>query len=207
MTWIETIPYEKATGRLKTLYDRIKGPGTHVDNIMKAHSLRPHTMEAHMVMYKYVLYHSGNKIESWMLETIGAYVSVLNGCGYCTAHHFEGLRRLIKDADRANTIFGALAADKPEFAFSGPELAMLRYARELTLTPRAVTEDAIAELRSAGLTDGEILEVNQVTAYFAYANRMVNGLGIDTGDEIVGLSPNDTGDDDNWSHSMAAPAG
>jgi uncharacterized peroxidase-related enzyme len=207
MTWIETIPYEKATGRLKTLYDRIKGPGTHVDNIMMAHSLRPHTMEAHMVMYKYVLYHSSNKIESWMLETIGAYVSVLNGCGYCTAHHLEGLRRLIKNADRANTIFGALAADKPEFAFSGRELAMLRYARELTVTPRAVTEDSIAALRNAGLSDGEILEVNQVTAYFAYANRMVNGLGIDTRDEIVGLSPNDSGDDDNWSHSMAAPAG
>ena len=207
MTWIETIPYEKATGRLKKLYDRIKGPGTHVDNIMKAHSLRPHTMEAHMLMYKYVLYHSGNKIESWMLETIGAYVSVLNGCGYCTAHHFEGLRRLIKDGDRTNTIFGALAANKPEFAFSGRELAMLHYARELTLTPRQISEDSIALLRNAGLSDGEILEINQVTAYFAYANRMVNGLGIDTEDEIVGLSPNDTSDDDNWTHSMAEAAG
>jgi uncharacterized peroxidase-related enzyme len=206
MTWIETIPYERATGRLKTLYDRVKGPGTHVDNIMKAHSLRPHTMEAHMLIYKYVLYHSGNRIPSWMLETIGAYVSILNGCGYCTAHHLEGLRALIQDADRANTIFGALAADKPDFAFQGRELAMLRYARELTLTPRAMTEASVAALREAGLEDGEILEVNQVTAYFAYANRMVNGLGIDTTDEIVGLSPNDTGDDDNWTHSMAAPA-
>ncbi|MSP82531.1 MAG: alkylhydroperoxidase [Alphaproteobacteria bacterium] len=203
MTWIATVPYEQSTGRLRQLYDRVKGPGTHVDNIMMAHSLRPHTMEAHMMIYKYVLYHSGNEVPSWMLETIGAYVSVLNGCGYCTAHHFEGLRRLIKDEDRSNTIFGALAADKPEFAFVGRELAMLRYARELTLAPRGLTEVSIQALRDAGLNDGEILEVNQVTAYFAYANRMVNGLGVDTRAEIVGLSPNDPDDGDNWSHSKA----
>ena len=47
----------------------------------------------------------------------------------------------------------------------------------------------------------KILEVNQVTAYFAYANRMVLGLGINKEGDIIGLSPNDGGDIDNWSHS------
>ncbi|MBT5265643.1 MAG: alkylhydroperoxidase, partial [Rhodospirillaceae bacterium] len=42
MTWIRTIPYKEATGRLKQLYDRVKGPDDNVDNIMMAHSLRPH---------------------------------------------------------------------------------------------------------------------------------------------------------------------
>ena len=55
-------------------------------------------------------------------------------------------------------------------------------------------------MRDAGLDDGEILEINQVTAYFAYANRMVLGLGIDTDGDIVGLSPGDSSDPDNWSH-------
>ena len=36
MTWIATVPYEEATGRLKTLYDRVKGPDDNVDNIMMA---------------------------------------------------------------------------------------------------------------------------------------------------------------------------
>ena len=39
MTWITTIPYERAEGRLKKLYDRIKGPNDNVDNIMLAHSV------------------------------------------------------------------------------------------------------------------------------------------------------------------------
>jgi len=27
MPWITTIPYAKATGKLRQLYDRVKGPG------------------------------------------------------------------------------------------------------------------------------------------------------------------------------------
>ena len=46
--WIRTISYEDSEGKLRTLYDRIKGPEDNVDNIMLSHSLRPHTLEAHM---------------------------------------------------------------------------------------------------------------------------------------------------------------
>ena len=39
--------------------------------------------------------------------------------------------------------------------------------------------------RTAGADDGEILEVNQVCAYFNYSNRLLNGLGVTTeGDKI-----------------------
>ncbi len=203
MAWIKTVPYEEATGRLKTLYDRVKGPEGAIDNILKAHSLRPHSMEGHMTLYKNVLYHSGNKLPSWFLESIGAYVSVLNGCTYCTAHHFEGLIRLIKDHDRAISICAALAADDPAHAFDGWELAAMLYARALTLAPKSVNEQSIRDLRDAGLDDGKILEVNQVASYFAYANRMVMGLGVSTRGEVVGMSPNVSDESDSWSHSMA----
>ena len=42
MAWINVIPYEKAEGKVKTLYERVKGPDNNVDNIMMMHSLRPH---------------------------------------------------------------------------------------------------------------------------------------------------------------------
>lgn len=54
MPWINTVPYEEANGRLKELYDRVKGPDNNVDNIMMMHSLRPHSMEGHMAIYKYI---------------------------------------------------------------------------------------------------------------------------------------------------------
>ena len=58
----------------------------------------------------------------------------------------------------------------------------------------------IEAMRTAGLYDGDILEVNQVTSYFAYANRTVLGLGVDTKGDILGLSPGDSGDPENCSH-------
>ncbi len=83
MAWIDTVAYEDAPDRLKKLYDRVKGPGNNVDNIMMMHSLRPHTMEGHMAIYKYVLHHSANTVPKWFLETLGVWVSSLNRCDYC----------------------------------------------------------------------------------------------------------------------------
>ncbi len=200
MTWISTISYDAAGGALKRLYERVKGPDNNVDNIMLAHSLRPHSMEGHMTLYKYVLHHPRNTVPKAYLETIGVYVSMLNQCHYCVDHHFAGLSRLLADEERAAQIRSALQDGDPAAAFSGRELAGLLYAGKLTTSATELVAQDIDDLRSAGFDDGEILELNQVTAYFAYANRTVLGLGIDTDGDIIGLSPGDSGDPDNWSH-------
>ena len=101
MPWINTISYEDASGKLRRLYDRVKGPDNNIDNIMMMHSLRPHTMEGHMSIYKYVLHHARNTLPKWYLETIGVWVSSLNHCDYCVEHHFAGLKRLLDDDQRA----------------------------------------------------------------------------------------------------------
>lgn len=200
MTWIATISYDDASGALRRLYDRIKGPGNNVDNIMLAHSLRPHSMQGHMTLYKYVLHHPHNTLPKSYLETIGVYVSLLNQCDYCVEHHFAGLARLLADDDRAAEVRAALADRDPAAAFSGRELAGLLYAERLTNSAAAVSATDIEALRAAGFDDGEILELNQVSAYFAYANRTVLGLGVSTSGDIIGLSPGDSSDSDNWSH-------
>lgn len=201
MTWINTIAYEEASGRVKKLYDRIKGPDNNVDNIMMAHSLRPHTMEGHMAIYKNVLHHPRNTLPKWLLEAVGVYVSLLNKCEYCIEHHYVGMQRLLNDDERSAKIRSALEQDDPAQAFEGGELAALRYAGKLTRIPTEISPQDISALRQAGLDDGEILEVNQVAAYFGYANRTVLGLGINKEGDIIGLSPSDGADMDNWSHS------
>lgn len=200
MSWIKTVAYEDAKGKLKTLYDRVKGPDNNVDNIMMAHSLRPHSMEGHMHIYKYVLHHSANTIPKHFLETLGVWVSLLNKCGYCVEHHFQGLRRLLSDDDRANAIRQAFEADELSPTFSDKESAAINYARALTLSPSELTSESVEALRQAGWDDGEILEINQVSAYFCYANRTVLGLGVSIDGDILGLSPGDNADPDNWSH-------
>ena len=199
MTWIRTIPFDKAAGKLADLYRRIKGPNDAVDNIMMAHSLRPHTMEGHLALYKATLHHSGNTLSVRFLETLGLFVSVLNRCGYCIDHHYEGLRRLLKDDDRAQAILAAFNRIRPQDAFAGKELAALAYTAALTRNPSVVAEKHIKGLRKAGFDDGQILEINQVVSYFAYANRTVLGLGVTTEGDVLGLSPS-SDDSADWSH-------
>ena len=178
MPWIETIPYDAATGKLKTLYNRVKGPDNNVDNIMMMHSLRPHTMEGHMAIYKYVLHHSGNKVPKWFLEVLGVWVSSLNRCDYCVEHHFAGMKRLLQDDPRADAIRSAIEArilsDAP---LDEAQKQAMEYAKKLTKWPWDLTESDVQSMRDAGFNDGEILEINQVSAYFSYANRTVLGLG------------------------------
>ncbi|MBO6796991.1 carboxymuconolactone decarboxylase family protein [Maricaulis sp.] len=200
MSWIKTVSREAATGRLKSIYDRVAGPDGQIDNILASHSLRPHTLEGHMALYKATLHHFGNTLDKAYLETIGTYVSMLNKCAYCVEHHFAGLKRLLGDDARAAEIRSALESDDLASAFDGRDLAGLEYARELTRQPSALSGEVIERMRAAGFDDGEVLEINQVTAYFAYANRTVLGLGVSHVGEELGLSPNDSDSPDDWSH-------
>lgn len=201
--WIETVAPERAQGKLKKLYERVKGPNGEIDNILRAHALRPHTLEGHMALYKNVLHHSANRVPKWLLEALGVYVSHLNGCEYCVAHHYEGMRRLLDDGARAERIREAIEVGRPEDVFRGAELAACRYAAILTRDPSRLEKADVDRMRDAGLDDGQILEINQVVAYFAYANRTVLGLGIDLAGEVLGLSPGDSDDPDNWHHQEA----
>jgi uncharacterized peroxidase-related enzyme len=200
MAWIETISVAAARGKLRELYERVRRPDGDVDNILKLHSLRPHTLEAHMAIYKRVLHHSGNTLPKRLLEAIGVYVSLLNGCGYCVEHHAAGLARLLGDPNRADAMRKAMAESRLADVFALRERAALDYARALTLRPAEASAAQIEALRAVGFSDGEILEINQVTAYFAYANRTVLGLGGSTEGDVLGLSPNDSDDPDNWAH-------
>lgn len=56
---------------------------------------------------------------------------------------------------------------------------MLEYAEKLTLRPWEMAEEDVIALRDAGFSDAAILDINQVTSYFAYVNRLADGLGVE----------------------------
>ncbi len=56
--------------------------------------------------------------------------------------------------------------------------AILTFAEKLTLRPQEVRRDDHRPLHEAGLDDRGILEVVEVTAYFAFVNRLADGLGV-----------------------------
>jgi len=184
--WIEMIADEDATGELKDFYNRVRTPHGTVDNVMRAHSLRPHTMGGHLSLYKSVLHNPDNTLPFWFLEIVASYTSILNNCAYSLSHHFTNARRLLGDEARADRILAALEAQAPEREFAGKDLALLAYAGKLTVNVGAMEQGDIDAARAAGCDDGEILEVNQVCAYFNYSNRLLNGLGVTTEGDVIG---------------------
>lgn len=67
--------------------------------------------------------------------------------------------------------------------FTVRERAILTYADRLTLEPGSVTEAHLRPLRGAGLDDRAIHDVCAIVAYFAFVNRMADGLGVEMEDD------------------------
>lgn len=175
-----------ASADLLDALDAARAPSGTVGNVMRVHSLRPNTMRGHQTLYKAALHDVANTVPMWLQEVIASYTSILNDCPYSLTNHWANAAHLIGDKDRAAAIRAALDNDRPEDAFDGAELAALRYARKLTVSPGGMEKADVEALRKAGYDDGEILEINQVCAYFNYANRLLNGLGVSLEGDIVG---------------------
>ncbi|MEX0366285.1 MAG: carboxymuconolactone decarboxylase family protein [Ruegeria sp.] len=184
--WIRMISDEDADDRLKAALDLARTPHGTVDNVMRVHSLRPNTMNGHVILYRACLHDETNTVPMWFQEVISSYVSTLNECPYSYANHWANARHLIADETRADAVEAALQRRRPQDAFNGAQLAALRYAEKLTLSPGGIARDDVETLREAGWEDGEILEINQIVCYFNYANRLLNGLGVTTDGDVVG---------------------
>jgi uncharacterized peroxidase-related enzyme len=184
--WIDMVPVDDAQGELREMYELVKTPHGTVDNVMRAHSLRPATMKGHVTLYRSVLHNENNVLPFWFLEVVASYTSLLNRCDYSFSHHFTNARNLIGDDARSDRIYQAFVAREPEREFSGRELAFLQYTECLTTDVAHIDKTVFDRMKEAGASDGEILEVNQVVAYFNYSNRLLNGLGVTTEGDTVG---------------------
>jgi uncharacterized peroxidase-related enzyme len=89
-------------------------------------------------------------------------------------HHSRGLLRFVKKPE----LVEALKIDYRSAQLTIRQRAMLDYADKLTREPWTVIESDLELLRAAGLDDRGILDLNQAVAYFAYVNRVADGLGV-----------------------------
>jgi len=90
-------------------------------------------------------------------------------------HHGEGLLRETGDTDWVEII----KRDYRDAELTPPDRAMLDYVRKLTIKPVSVNENDVLRLRTSGFGDKAIFEINQITGYFAWCNRTIDGLGVE----------------------------
>ena len=107
--------------------------------------------------------------------------SRLNGTDHCAS----GLRLKLESLGLAAEVLDAIDAD-PAHVQSGDGRfdAICAHAAKLAQSPAAVTRDDLGPLREHGLSDLDILDLNNMVAYYAYINRVVMGLGAPQRDDL-----------------------
>ncbi len=187
VAWIKMIDDDEADEILKKVFDTARTPHGSLDNVMRVHSLRPETMIGHLRLYKSVLHSDDITLPLWFLEIVATHVSILNNCDYSFTHHWNNAKILIGDSARSNKMLKALKGNWFENIFTDKEAALIKYAEKLTLNVGCMHKEDISRLRAVECDDGEILEVNQVVAYFNYSNRLLNGLGVSLRGDKIGF--------------------
>lgn len=101
-------------------------------------------------------------------------------------HHRRGLRRelqrqRVSSAEIESLIEALSRSDRQDDSASGIAAAdqvMLGYARKLTELPEEISSADVDALRQAGFDDLAIHDICCITAYFAFVNRVADGLGV-----------------------------
>ncbi len=79
--WIKVIPDGAAPPELQAMYDEMRDPRGHVDNILTIHALHPASLRAHFDLYRAVMTGSPH-LSRRQREMIAVVVSSINGCEY-----------------------------------------------------------------------------------------------------------------------------
>jgi uncharacterized peroxidase-related enzyme len=186
--WVTTVAPEDADGPLKEAYDwqaRRLGEPTEYTQLG---SLHPELVYERLRLYKVV-----DQLESGLTETekhaVIYVTSVLNETPHCAS----GARHKLELEGVPGELIARLAADPLAGGTGSARLdEIVRHAAILTRSPGAITQDDIGALRAVGLSDADIVALNNLAAYYSYTNRVATGLGLRTevpAEHAVGAAP------------------
>jgi uncharacterized peroxidase-related enzyme len=130
-------------------------------------ALRERTALMNAIMYA----HGGASRADRELASVAT--SRTNGCIYCASGHSRLHAQLTKDP----TVIDRLLAEGTAATQPAREQAIIHYAEKLARDPAGLTPADLQPLRAAGLSDTEILDINNAAAVFAWANRLMQSLG------------------------------
>ena len=174
MAWIETVSWPDAEGPLRDAYDwQAAALGEPAEFTMLG-SLYPPIVEERLRLYRTVE-QCPSQLSAIERQSAALVTSRLNGTDHCAS----GLRLKLESLGLGAEVLDAIDAD-PAGVQSGDDRldAVCAYAAKLSQSPAAVTEDDLGPLREHGLSDLDILDLNNMVAYYAYINRVVMGLGL-----------------------------
>jgi uncharacterized peroxidase-related enzyme len=171
--WIDSVPPEHATGSLAEAYRSQFEKIGRVTELTQIGSLYPDLVATRLRLYA-VVDATPSDVPDHVRRAVALLTSVLNGCLFCTAGHIEKLT----EAGHGE-LAQAIKAD-PDGVMTGDAKAdaAIRYAHKLVTHPQNIIKQDVTALRAAGWSDLDILDINNISAYYCYINRVAAGLGL-----------------------------
>ena len=168
MSRIAVVPIESATSEQKLLFDAIQSQLGVVPNFLKVFANSPAALRAFLGLHAIA---GDGSLDPLTRERIALAVAQQNACEYCVSAHTAigrkaGLSAPEIEANRAGTSTDAKAA------------AAVAFSRSLVEHMGDVTATELAEVRSAGYSDAEIVEIithvgmNIITNMLGRASRV-----------------------------------
>jgi uncharacterized peroxidase-related enzyme len=146
----------------------------HGDNWIRALALNLETARRFADYFESLFRPEGSRLPLHERELIAVAVSAENGCGLCEIHHTLALAEALGDEVRARRI----ALDLHLADLSPRERTLAEFAVKVTRSPKEIDAADLENLREAGLTDPEIVEAVETSAWFNHTNRIFITLGV-----------------------------
>lgn len=174
MAWIETIPWNDADGELLDAYNwQAKALGEPAEFTMVG-SLYPEIVDQRLRLYRAVE-DCPSALTPIERQSAAFVASTLNGTGHCAS----GLRLKLASLGLAEDTLIAIETGPASVSTGDARFdAICAHAAKLTTRPTEMTEADLDVLRAVGLDDLDLLDLNNMVAYYCYINRVVMGLGI-----------------------------
>lgn len=177
--WISIVPESEATGPLADAYAwQAASLGEPAEFTMLG-SLYPAIVEERLRLYQAVE-RCPSALSPIERQSAAWVASLLNGTDHCASGLSLKLTDLglSEEVKRSIHSFAAGRASVPLTTGDDRLDAICTHAAKLTTRPTDMTEADLDELRALGLSDLDVLDLNNMVSYYNYINRIVMGLGL-----------------------------
>lgn len=140
-----------------------------VPNVFSMYSKRPQRLRNFMAMYNEIMY-SASGLSKLEREMVAVVVSSANRCYYCLVAHGAAVRQMSGDPELGEM----MALNWRVARLDSRQRAMLEFVWKLTTAPNLVDDADRDTLRAAGLSEEDIFDLAETTAFFNLSNRMAS---------------------------------
>jgi uncharacterized peroxidase-related enzyme len=164
---------EEVPDAVGALWDAATERAGYVSNLVRAFSLRPGHLLAWQAYLEALTADEHPGLDAAERELIAVAVSALNRCDYGVAAHLPALRPHVDDP----VVLHQLAHNPCGAPLPPRRRALVEFAARVTEDPAACGPEDVQRLRDAGLSDEEIFDAAEFTAFMNMANRLAAALG------------------------------